>query len=58
MAVWLALVNISNLGNTAAASGWLARAERVLQSLPPGPLHGWTWIGRGHRNPDLERPTS
>src|SRR5690349_14656208 len=55
MAVWLALVNVSNLGNMAAASGWLARAERVLQPVPPGPLHGWTFIGRSHRNPDLER---
>jgi DNA-binding CsgD family transcriptional regulator len=28
-------------GQAAAASGWLARAQRLLGELPPSPEHGW-----------------
>src|SRR3954464_13965483 len=28
-------------GQDGAASGWLARAERLLDELPPAPEHGW-----------------
>src|SRR3954468_4913660 len=28
-------------GQDSAAAGWLARAERLLDELPPSPEHGW-----------------
>src|SRR4051794_26285755 len=31
-------------GQGAAASGWLARAERLLDELPPAPEHGWLGV--------------
>jgi DNA-binding NarL/FixJ family response regulator len=31
-------------GQDAAANGWLARAERLLDSLPPSPEHGWLGV--------------
>jgi DNA-binding CsgD family transcriptional regulator/tetratricopeptide (TPR) repeat protein len=38
----------SNYGNTAAAGGWLGRAERVLGEVDPNPLRGWLWLLRGY----------
>lgn len=52
-AVWLSIVYKSNYGNHVAANGWLARAERLLATEPPGPLHGWVQVARAYRLPDL-----
>ena len=53
-AIWLAITYKANFANTAAANGWLARAERLLGPLEPGPLQGWLWVARGYRGPDLD----
>lgn len=53
-AVWLAITYKSNFANFAAASGWLRRAERLLEPLPPGPLHGWLCVARAYRMTDLD----
>ncbi|MDQ4042147.1 MAG: LuxR family transcriptional regulator, partial [Actinomycetota bacterium] len=53
-AVWLAITYKSNFANFAAASGWLARAERLLEPLSPGSLHGWLWVARAYRMTDLD----
>jgi DNA-binding CsgD family transcriptional regulator/predicted negative regulator of RcsB-dependent stress response len=53
-AVWLAITYKANFGNFAAANGWVARAERLLAPLAPGPLHGWVWLARGYRMVDLD----
>jgi DNA-binding NarL/FixJ family response regulator len=34
-------------GNGAAASGWLARAESVVDVDDPGPVRGWLWLMAG-----------
>lgn len=52
-AMWLCLAYRSDFGNPAAASGWLARAERVLQDVDPGPLWGWLWLVRAGDPDDL-----
>jgi ATP/maltotriose-dependent transcriptional regulator MalT len=55
-AVWLAIVYKSNFANTAAANGWLSRADRLLGgSAEPGPGHAWVAIARAYRLPDLAR---
>lgn len=41
IAIYLALDYKKVLGNAAAASGWLARAERLVRNAPEGPLQGW-----------------
>jgi DNA-binding CsgD family transcriptional regulator len=53
-AVWLAITYKANFANFPAANGWIARAERLLGPLEPGPLHGWVWIARAYRLDDLE----
>ncbi len=53
-AVWLAITYKANFGNYAAANGWVARAERLLEPREPGPLHGWAWVARAYRMADLE----
>ncbi len=52
-AVWLGIMYKANFANTAAANGWIARADRMLESLDTGPLHGWSWVARAYRMPDL-----
>ena len=52
-AAWLAITYKSNFANVAAANGWLARADRLLEPLEPGLLHSWVWIARAYRMPDL-----
>jgi hypothetical protein len=52
-AVWLAITYKANFGNVAAATGWVARAERLLEPLEPGPLHGWAWVARAYRMADV-----
>lgn len=52
-AVSLAITYKANFGNFVAANGWIARAERLLESLDLGPLHGWLWVARAYRLDDL-----
>ena len=47
-AIDLSIGYLVNLGNGAAARGWLARAERVTRSLDPNPLQGWLWLMAGY----------
>ena len=49
-AVWLGITYKANFANFAAANGWIGRAERLLEPLEPGPLHGW--VARRTRLPD------
>ncbi len=53
-ALWLAITYKANFANFPAANGWIGRAERLLERLEPGPLHGWVWIARGYRMTDLD----
>lgn len=53
-AVWLGITYKANFANFAAASGWIGRAERLLEPLEPGPLHGWTRVARAYRMADLD----
>src|SRR5687768_10202092 len=41
MATWLACDQLDFRGALAVASGWLARAHRLLDPLEPAPAHGW-----------------
>jgi ATP/maltotriose-dependent transcriptional regulator MalT len=41
MATWLACDQLDFRGAVAVARGWLARAQRLLDPLEPGPEHGW-----------------
>jgi LuxR family maltose regulon positive regulatory protein len=41
MATWLASDYTDYRGELAVANGWLRRAERLLEGLPPSPEHGW-----------------
>jgi len=52
-AVWLSITYKANFANFPAANGWIGRAERLLEPLEPGPLHGWAWVARAYRMPDL-----
>jgi DNA-binding NarL/FixJ family response regulator len=52
-AAWLAITYKANFANAAAANGWLARADRLLEPMEPGPLHAWVWIARAYRMADL-----
>ena len=54
-AVWLAITYKANFANFAAANGWIGRADRLLEAIDPGPLHGWVWVARAYRMADLER---
>ncbi len=53
-AVWLAITYKANFANFAAANGWVGRAERLLEPLELGPLHGWAWVARAYRLDDLD----
>ncbi len=52
VAVDLSISYLVNLGNDAAARGWLARAERVTRSIEPNPLQGWLWLMAGYMSGD------
>jgi ATP/maltotriose-dependent transcriptional regulator MalT len=52
-AIRLAVTYKADYGNIAAANGWTGRAERLLQGSSPGPRHGWVWVTRAYRMPDL-----
>src|ERR671919_686128 len=48
MATWLAADQLDFRGAVAVASGWLRRAGRLLESLEPGPDHGWLAFHEGY----------
>jgi ATP/maltotriose-dependent transcriptional regulator MalT len=54
-AISLCVTYISNFDNHAAAGGWLARAERLMEEMDPNPLQGWLWLMRGYLEPDPGR---
>jgi LuxR family transcriptional regulator, maltose regulon positive regulatory protein len=58
MAIWLAADELDFRGSWAVASGWLQRAERLLEDLEPGPEHGWLAFHEGyiaHATGDTQR---
>ena len=44
----------ANFANFTAANGWIGRAERLIESCPPGALHGWVHVARAYRMADLD----
>jgi DNA-binding NarL/FixJ family response regulator len=48
MAAWLAADQLDFHGAAAVAAGWLRRAHRLLDPLPPGPDHGWLAFHEGY----------
>ncbi|MGH3092573.1 MAG: LuxR C-terminal-related transcriptional regulator, partial [Gaiellaceae bacterium] len=48
MATWVAADQLDFHGAAAVASGWLARAHRLLDPLEPGPDHGWLAFHDGY----------
>jgi ATP/maltotriose-dependent transcriptional regulator MalT len=52
IAVWLSTQYLTVYGNEAASNGWLGRAERILESMPPCPEQGWVAFRRGKRKSD------
>jgi DNA-binding CsgD family transcriptional regulator len=54
IALWLA-GEYEVAGNLAAANGWRARAERLLQGLSEGAQHGWLALSRAAQESDLQR---
>ena len=46
IAIQLSLLYQANLGNRAAASGWVARASRLVDEHEIEPLQGWVFIAR------------
>ncbi|MGH9118348.1 MAG: helix-turn-helix transcriptional regulator [Acidimicrobiales bacterium] len=54
-AVWLGITYKANFANFAAANGWIGRADRLLERLDQGPLHGYALVARAYRMPDLDQ---
>jgi DNA-binding NarL/FixJ family response regulator len=48
MATWMACDHLDFRGAAAVATGWLARAHRLLDPLPPRPEHGWLAFFEGY----------
>jgi DNA-binding NarL/FixJ family response regulator len=48
MATWLASDELDFHGAWPVASGWLRRAHRLLDPLPPAPEHGWLAFHEGY----------
>ncbi len=48
MAVWLACDHLDFRGAVSVASGWLSRAHRLLDALPPADDHGWLAFLEGY----------
>ncbi len=46
LARWLAFLYASVHGNVAAANGWMARAESLLEGVPECAAHGWLMLDR------------
>jgi DNA-binding CsgD family transcriptional regulator len=58
LARWLAFLHVSVHGNVAAANGWMARAERVLEGVEESAAHGWLILDRAPWSSDAsERET-
>jgi DNA-binding CsgD family transcriptional regulator len=53
-ALWLA-GEYEVAGNIPAASGWVARAERLLEDMPEGVEHGWLALARARQMPQSPR---
>jgi len=49
LALWISSEYSAVWGNASAASGWLARAERLLAGTAPCPEHGWLELARAER---------
>lgn len=58
IALWLSREYALAFGNDAAASGWLARAERLLQDVAPGAEQGWLDLAQSERTRDGEESAS
>jgi DNA-binding CsgD family transcriptional regulator len=54
IALWLSREYALAFGNDAAAGGWLARAERLLNDVAPGAEQGWLDLARSERARDAE----
>jgi DNA-binding NarL/FixJ family response regulator len=52
-ALWLGITYKADFANHAAGNGWVARAERMLEHLDPGPLHALSMVTRAYRMNDL-----
>ncbi len=52
-ALWLGITYKADYANHAAGNGWVARAERMLEPLDPGPLHAMSMVTRAYRMNDL-----
>ena len=46
LARWLAFLQVSVHGNVAAANGWMARAEDLLEGVEESAAHGWLILDR------------
>jgi DNA-binding CsgD family transcriptional regulator len=46
LARWLAFLHVSVHGNVAAANGWMARAESLLEGVEECAAHGWLMLDR------------
>lgn len=46
LARWLAFLHVSVHGSTAAANGWMARAESLLEGVEECAAHGWLTLDR------------
>ena len=46
LARWLAFLHVSVHGNVAAANGWMARAESLLEGAEESAAHGWLILDR------------
>jgi DNA-binding CsgD family transcriptional regulator len=58
IALWLAREYDAALGNHAASSGWLARAETLLSGLAPSRDHGWLELARALEGQSPEVPVA
>jgi DNA-binding CsgD family transcriptional regulator len=47
LARWVAFLYVSVQGNVAAANGWMARAESLLEGVEECAAHGWLMLDRG-----------
>jgi DNA-binding CsgD family transcriptional regulator len=54
IALWLSREYALAFGNDAAASGWLARAERLLRDVAPGAEEGWLDLARSEQTRDAD----
>jgi DNA-binding CsgD family transcriptional regulator len=52
VAIQLGLLYLANLGNHAAASGWVSRASRIVDEHALEPLRGWVLIAKTVDAPD------